>query len=313
MSKEYLERALLRSAHNDAWVEILAEYFSRHDLSYGHGTDNAADEAYWLVGHLRAWREDGWAAPPDSRLAARAAELAVRRVETRLPLAYLINEAWFAGLRFYVDRRVLVPRSPCAEIIERRFEPWLKIRNGDRVLDVGTGSGCIAIAVAHHCPAVIVDATDVSGDALKVARRNVETHGLGGRVNLFEADLFASDRGPYRVIIANLPYVPARELEYLPQEYRHEPRAGLVGGASGLEPTLRLLGAARDFLDADGALIVEVGNGADALASALPDWPFIWLELERGGKGVFLLWAEALQHLGAHESLVVPVAEHEFR
>jgi len=142
MDIEPLEQALQRSPDNDVWVDTLARYFLGHDLYYGHGTDNASDEAYWLLRHLQQWRDDPWEAPPDPSLARRAAELAVRRARERIPLAYLINEAWFAGLKFFVDPRVLVPRSPCAELIERAFEPWCRLRPGDRVLDIGTGSDC---------------------------------------------------------------------------------------------------------------------------------------------------------------------------
>lgn len=308
MDTEDLERALRAAPTYDAWVVILARYFSSQNLCYGHGTDNAADEAFWLLRHLQKWGEEAWEAQPVTALARPAAELAVRRATERIPLAYLIGEAWFAGLKFYVDRRVLVPRSPCAELIERCFEPWCPLEPGDRVLDVGTGSACIAIAVASYCDGVLVDATDASADALEVAAENVARHALGDRVRLHQADLFPSDAETYRVIISNPPYVPEAEIDLLPPEYRYEPRLGLAGGASGLEPAVRLLEAAPNYLDAGGVLVVEVGSQAGALTDAFPGMPLVWLDFERGGEGVFIVTAEQLAHYWRDRPLSAPGA-----
>jgi ribosomal protein L3 glutamine methyltransferase len=289
-----LTEALLASGGYEQWLAVLARYFERHAIFFGHGTDNAADEAFWLLRHLQQWREDAWAGPPDAALAGRAADIAVRRVTERRPLAYLLGEAWFAGLSFAVDERVLIPRSPLAELIERGFSPWARLGPGDRVLDVGTGSGCLAVAVAHHCPGVRVDATDVSSAALAVAAENVARHGVGGRVELIEADLFPPPPRRYRVVVSNPPYVPAGKLAGLPPEYRHEPAAALVAGEAGIDAAARLVEGAADYLAPGGALIVEVGEAAAALAAAYPRLPFTWLELERGGEGVFVLTAEDL-------------------
>jgi ribosomal protein L3 glutamine methyltransferase len=197
-------------------------------------------------------------------------------------------------LPFIVDRNVLVPRSPLAEVVERRFEPWVTLAPGDRVLDVGTGSGCIAVAAAVHCPGIEVDATDVSPAALAVAARNAERHGVADRVHGHEADLFPAAGGPYRVIISNPPYVPAADVAVLPAEYQAEPSLGLVGGPAGVELAERLIREARSRLTADGVLIVEVGAEADTLMARNPRLPAVWIELERGGEGVFVLTAEQL-------------------
>ncbi|MCA8966712.1 MAG: 50S ribosomal protein L3 N(5)-glutamine methyltransferase [Planctomycetes bacterium] len=279
-------------------IRFGASRFAAAGLFFGHGTDNAVDEAAVLVRHALHLDHD----VPDVLLGARLvrpevdAVLALlrRRIEERLPAPYLTGVAWFAGLEFVVDRRVLVPRSPIAELIEQHFEPFLDPGRVQRVLDIGTGSGCIAIACATAFPEAEVDAVDLSADALAVAAENVVRHGVEHRVMLHEGDLFAPLEGRYDLIVANPPYVDAAEIAAMPAEFRHEPRMALASGDDGLDCVRRLLDEAGDHLEPDGLLVVEVGASRPALEAARPDLPFTWIEFERGGDGVFVLDAAAL-------------------
>ncbi len=284
-----LRKSLERGQTAADWIDSVARFFAAHDLSYGHGTDNPPDEAYWLIRAQQGWSRRAWINPPDRGLTDAIVDLAHRRVTQRKPLGYLLGEAWFAGLRFSIDERVLIPRSPLAELIENQFRPWCRLAAGDRVLDVGTGSGCLAVAAAHYCEDATVDATDVSAAALAVARRNVQDHGLEDRVRLFQADLFDGLPGPYRIIMANPPYVPSARIGNLPAEYGHEPELALDGGRSGLDLVDRLLTGAADRLTQDGLLIVEVGEVQRQFQSRYRTLPATWLDFERGGDGVLLL------------------------
>jgi len=294
MELPQLELGLRASADGEAWTALVAAYFESHALFFGHGTDNAADEAYWLIRGVQGWDDRAWAQPVDSRLVPRVVDLARQRVEQRKPLAYLLGEAWFAGLRFAIDERVLIPRSPIAELIEACFAPWCDLRAGDRVLDIGTGSGCIAIACAYHCADVRVDATDVSAGALELARANAAALVPDADLAVLEADLFPVGRGPYRLIVSNPPYVPSARLAELPPEYAHEPVLALDGGPSGLDAVERILAGAAAELTDDGVLVIEVGEAQEAFVCEYPDLPVTWIEFERGGDGVLLVTREEL-------------------
>jgi ribosomal protein L3 glutamine methyltransferase len=294
MDRRALESELADAASYQQWVAVLTRYFSAHDLEYGHGTGNPADEAYWLVRHMQRWSDEPLTAPPEPQLTRRIAELAEKRAVERVPLAYLVGETWFAGLKFKVDARALVPRSPLAEVIEAGFRPWCEISEGDRILDIGTGSGCLAIAAAVHCPGVLVDATDVSAEALALAAENVALHDVAERVRLHRADLFPPADMRYRVIMSNPPYVPTGAVAALPVEYGYEPSVGLDGGRTGLEVAERILRGARPRLERDGVLLVEVGAGWEAFDAAHPRLSLTWVEFRRGGDGVFVVTGEDL-------------------
>jgi ribosomal protein L3 glutamine methyltransferase len=271
----------------------------RARVFFGHGTDNARDEAAALVFHVMGLSHD---APPrvlrrraTSAQHARFEELLKRRIAERVPLAYLTHEAWFAGLRFYVDERVLVPHSPFAELIENRFSPWIDARRVTRILDLGTGSGCIAMAAARAFPCARVDAVDIDPGALEVAAINRRKLRLTRRVRLIESDHFAAlSHKSYDIIASNPPYVGSGEMRGLPREYRHEPRRALESGREGLDSVRMILRRAARHLRPHGLLVVEVGNTERALRRAFARVPFIWLDFERGGGGVFLLTREQL-------------------
>ena len=275
-----------------------ASQFNAAGLFFGHGTDNAWDEAVQLVLHALHLSLPLNPDALDARLALAERKdviaLLRRRMDERIPAAYLTGTAWFAGLPFKVDERVLVPRSPIAELIEDQFAPWL-LREPEYILDLCTGSGCIGIACAYVFPEAAVDLSDISLDALAVAQRNIDIHEVGHRVRAIESDLFnelAELR--YDLIVSNPPYVDAEDLAEMPAEYRAEPALGLASGVDGLDFTRRLLREALDHLTEEGVLIVEVGNSCVALEEAFPELPFTWLEFRRGGHGVFLLTAAQL-------------------
>ncbi len=276
-----------------------ASEFIDAKLFYGHGTDNPWDEAEQLVLHaihLAPPLGDEWL---DARLTRHERERVVlniqRRIEERIPAAYITGQAWFAGLPYSVDERVLVPRSPIAELIENRFAPWL-VNEPQQILDLCTGSGCIGIACAHAFPDAEVQLSDISYDALAVAEENIQQHGMAERVFALQSDLFENLLGQrFDLIVSNPPYVDAEDMASLPDEFHAEPELGLSSGEDGLDFTRRLLKEAEDLLTEDGLLVVEVGNSWPALEEAYPALPFTWVEFERGGHGVFILSARDLR------------------
>lgn len=274
-------------------VRYAVSRFEAAGLHYGHGTTCALDEAAALVlGALHL--------PPDmpdfylqgQLTAAERAQvftLVERRVNERMPVPYLLGECWYAGQKFHVSTDVLVPRSPIFELIEAEFSPWL-MGSPQRVLDLCTGSGCLAILLAQAFYGVPVDASDLSPAALAVARRNVEAHKLGGQIELLEGDgLLACGERQYDLIVSNPPYVPSAEYADLPAEYRHEPRMGLESGSDGLDFVRQMLQMAPASLTENGLLVCEVGSAAEAVATQYADWPLTWVDFSTGGDGVFLI------------------------
>ncbi|MFO7858657.1 MAG: 50S ribosomal protein L3 N(5)-glutamine methyltransferase [Ectothiorhodospiraceae bacterium] len=291
-------REALEQLHTLAdYVRWGASRFREAGLVFGHGTDNALDEAAALVLHTLHLAPEIPETYWHTRLTRSEGEAIMarmqRRIDERVPVAYLTSEAWFLGLPFYVDRRVLVPRSPVAELVENGFAPWLEADAVRRVLDLGTGSGCIAVTCAMAFDEAEVDASDISQEALEVARINIARYGLEHRVQTVRADVFDGllPGRRYDLIVANPPYVDARDMARLPREYRHEPELGLAAGDDGLTVVRRILAGAHERLTPDGLLVVEVGNSAHAVAAAWPQVPFTWLDFQRGGEGVFALTA----------------------
>lgn len=279
-----------------------ASVFAQSDLHYGHGTDNPLDEALALVLHSLGLDHE----MPDVLLQSKLlpeekekiAELLLRRVNERTPVPYLTGKARFMGLEFFVDERVLIPRSPIAELIKQGFSPWLQYEP-ERILDLCTGSGCIAIACAYLFADSEVDAVDISQDALAVAGKNVAFHQLDDRVHLLRGDLFEPVAGrQYDLIVSNPPYVGRTEFDSLPEEYRHEPELALLSDDNGLKEPSRIVMEAKQHLTENGLLVVEVGNSASALMDALPGLEATWVELENGGDGVFVIPAAQLEQMG---------------
>jgi len=274
--------------------------FNRAGIYFGHGTDNALDEAANLVLHALKLPHDLPGHYMESRLTSEekraVLELFRRRIEERIPAAYLTGEAWFANMQFHVDSRVLVPRSPIAELIEQHFAPWLESDNVHRILDMCTGSGCIGMACAQYFPDAMVDCVDISADALEVAQQNLQRHAhLQDQVRLVQSDLFAAlDGERYDLIVSNPPYVDSMDLAAMPVEFEHEPALGLGSGEDGLDATRVILREAAEHLTEHGVLVVEVGASAANLEQAFPEVPFMWLELARGGDGVFLFTRDQL-------------------
>ncbi len=271
-----------------------ASEMKRHDVYFGHGFSSALDEAVYACLFVLKLPNNWPTSYFDTRLieSERKAvyELISLRVKSRLPMSYLTQEAWFCGLQFYVDERVLVPRSPIAELIQNQFEPWVNPDSVHSILDLCTGSACIAIACQYAFPEAQVTASDLSKDALEVASINVQQHGLENDLILIESDCFKDiPEQKFDLIVSNPPYVDAGDLSLMPEEYGQEPAMGLGSGNDGLDLTFQILTQAVDYLTEQGVLMVEVGNSALALGELLPNVPFSWVEFEQGGDGVFYI------------------------
>ncbi|WP_421910858.1 50S ribosomal protein L3 N(5)-glutamine methyltransferase [Marinobacter sp.] len=280
------------------YLRYVSSRFADSPLYFGHGTDNVWDESVQLVMRSLHLPLENNTLFLDARLTREERALILdrmqRRIDDRVPLAYLLGEAWFMGLPFHVDERVLVPRSPLGELIQGGLQPWLGNKPVGRILDLCTGSGCIGIAAASVFEDAEVDLADISTDALDVAAVNIDYHEVGDRVSTVRSDVFDGLEGRYDVILSNPPYVDTDDIADMPAEYGHEPELGLAAGGDGLDIAHRILARAADYLNPGGLLIVEVGNSWVALQEAYPDMPFTWLEFENGGDGVFLLTAEDL-------------------
>lgn len=300
-------------------IATAASRFRKARLAYGHGTLNADDEAAWLMTHALGCPFEALVAqldlPVSPRVAQNARRLFDRRIAERIPAAYLTHEAWLGEHRFYVDERVIVPRSYIAELLRGRLQPWLSARRSPRsILDLCTGSGCLAIVAAHTFAHARVDGTDLSRAALAVARRNVREHRLAQRVQLLHSDLFAGLAGKrYDLILSNPPYVRDPVMRKLPAEYRHEPALALHGGADGLDLVRRILAAAAAHLEPRGWLVLEVGHNRARVERAFPDLPFIWAETSGGDDCVALLQREALPAPGCRARPPSPPAARHRR
>ncbi len=284
------------------YIRYAMSQFAIHNVYFGHGIDNAWDEATQLV---LAAVDLPWNANPavlDGRLTIdeklKVLDFIQRRAVERQPLPYITHESWFCQLPFYVDERVLIPRSPIAELIEVEFSPWLREGPVERVLDLCTGSGCIGLACAYAFPEAEVDLADISPDAIAVANINIAKHEMSDRVHAIESDLFSGLQGrKYDLIVSNPPYVDAADLAAMPAEYEHEPELALGSGPDGLDITRSILAEANNHLTEDGLLVVEVGNSEVHMMEQYPELPVVWLEFARGGNGVFAITAkELLQH-----------------
>lgn len=282
------------------YIRFGVSLFTKEKIYFGHGFDCAWDEAVFLVLHALNLPQDIDRSIIDAKITEaereKVLQLLYLRATKRTPAAYLVKEAWFAGLPFYVDERVLIPRSPIAELIIKQFEPWIDPLKVHNILDIGTGSGCIAIACALAFPDAKVDAVDLSQDALDVAKVNVKKHNVAEQVKLIKSDVFSSlKKQKYDIIVSNPPYVDALDMKALPKEYQHEPKMALAAGKTGLDIVTKILHEAYDHLNANGILVVEVGNSFPALQEKFPNLPFLWLEFEHGASEAFLLTKDQLE------------------
>jgi len=295
MNKETETASTLREL-----MDLGVNRFTDSKLWYGHGTDNAWDEMVSLVSFVLDLPPDASADELDRELddseKNEILDLVNRRIDERIPVPYITHQAWFAGVQFYVDERVMIPRSPIAELIQTHFSPWADSSKVKRILDLCTGSGAIAVACAKNFHGVTIDAADISEEALEVAKINIDHNQVSKQVNVILSDVFNNlTEQRYDIIVSNPPYVPEKSFKGLPGEYQHEPEVSFISGKQGLDVVDRILKEADKYLTEQGVLIVEVGEAQEALMDKYPKVPFTWLEFEFGGEGVFLLTAEQLK------------------
>ncbi|MBJ3814447.1 50S ribosomal protein L3 N(5)-glutamine methyltransferase [Shimwellia pseudoproteus] len=307
MDKIFVDEAVSELHTIQDMLRWAVSRFSAANIWYGHGTDNPWDEAVQLVLPTLYLPLDIPEDMRNCRLTSserhRIVERVIRRINDRIPVAYLTNKAWFCGHEFYVDERVLVPRSPIGELINNQFQ-GLVDNPPQLILDMCTGSGCIAVACAYAFPDAEVDAVDISVDALAVAEQNIAAHGMEHNVTPIRSDLFRDlPQVPYDIIVTNPPYVDAEDMDDLPDEYKFEPELGLASGKDGLKLTRRILACAPDYLAENGVLICEVGNSMVHLMERYPEVPFTWLEFDNGGDGVFMLTRQQLLDARSHFSI----------
>ena len=283
------------------WMRFTVSRFEESEIFFGHGTDNAYDEAAWLILSALHLPHDTLDNFMDARLTEperkHLAHLVERRIVDRTPTAYLVREAWLRGFKFYVDERVIVPRSFIAELLENGLMPWVEFPEMvESAADICTGSGCLGILLTHAFPNAAVDVIDISPDAIDVANINIEKYGLQEQITAIQSDMFTALKGKrYDVIISNPPYVDAPSMAQLPEEYRNEPQLALGSGEAGLDHTHTLLHDAANYLNDGGILVVEIGHNRDALLETYPDVPFTWLEVDSGNEFVFLLTKAQLE------------------
>jgi ribosomal protein L3 glutamine methyltransferase len=282
------------------WLRFTVSQFEESDIFFGHGTDNSYDEAVWLILSALHLPHDTLNNFLDAVITEQErkhlANLIDQRITKRTPTAYLVREAWLRGFKFYVDERVIVPRSFIAELLEDGLQPWIEYPElVHSAADICTGSGCLGILLAEAFPDAQIDVVDISPDAIAVANINIANYGLESRISAIQSDMFAALKGKkYDVIISNPPYVDAPSMATLPTEYRNEPQIALGSGVAGLDHTHTILREATKYLNDDGILVVEIGHNRDALLEDYPKLAFTWLEVESGNQFVFLLTKEQL-------------------
>jgi ribosomal protein L3 glutamine methyltransferase len=282
------------------WLRFTVSQFEESDIFFGHGTDNSYDEAVWLILSALHLPHDTLNNFLDAVITESERKHLARLIEQRItkhtPTAYLVREAWLRGFKFYVDERVIVPRSFIAELLEEGLQPWIEYPElVHSAADICTGSGCLGVLLADAFPDAQIDVVDISPDAIAVANINIANYGLESRISAIQSDMFAALKGKkYDVIISNPPYVDAPSMATLPTEYRNEPQIALGSGVAGLDHTHTILREAKKYLNDGGILVVEIGHNRDALLEAYPKLPFTWLEVESGNQFVFLLTKEQL-------------------